>query len=73
MIKAKLAFQGNGAQSLGQSIKPDNLSDMIMKADDEQLVFDLSFEKIGTLLATLDDLLMNLKIAEETLVFVEER
>jgi hypothetical protein len=73
MIKAKLAFQGKGAQSLGQSIKPDNLSDMIMKADDEQLVFDLSFEKIGTLLATLDDLLMNLKIAEETLVFVEER
>jgi hypothetical protein len=73
MIKAKLAFQGKGAQSLGQSIKPDNLSDMIMKADDEQLVFDLSFEKIGTLLATLDDLLMNLKIAEDTLVFVEER
>jgi hypothetical protein len=46
---------------------------MDMKAEGEHLKFEFSVQKIGTMLATLDDLLMNLKIAEETLVCGEER
>lgn len=73
MMMAKLTFQGKDAEALGRAIGPDNLSDMVMNAEGEHLRFEFSVQKIGTLLATLDDLLMNLKIAEETLVCAEER
>jgi hypothetical protein len=68
-----LTFQGGNAEVLGQAIGPDNLPEMVMKAEGENLRFDFKVQKIGTLLATLDDLLMNLRIAEETLVCGEER
>lgn len=73
MMEARLTFQGKDAEALGRAIAPDNLPDMVMKAEGERLMFEFSVKKIGTLLATLDDLLMNLKIAEETLVCAEER
>jgi hypothetical protein len=73
MIRSRLTFHGKDAETLGRAIGPDNLSEMAMKAEGESLRFDFSVQKIGTLLATLDDLLMNLKIAEETLVCGEER
>jgi hypothetical protein len=68
-----LTIQGENAEALGQAIGPDNLPEMVMKAEGENLRFDFKVQKIGTLLATLDDLLMNLRIAEETLVCGEER
>jgi hypothetical protein len=73
MMRARLTFQGKDAETLGRAIGPDNLSEMVMKAEGEHLKFEFSVQKIGTMLATLDDLLMNLKIAEETLVCGEER
>lgn len=73
MMEAKLTFQGKDAEALRRAIGPDNLPEMVMKAEGERLMFEFSVQKIGTLLATLDDLLMNLKIAEETLVCAEER
>jgi hypothetical protein len=73
MIAARLTFQGKDAGTLGRAIGPDNLHEMDMKAEGEHLKFEFSVQKIGTMLATLDDLLMNLKIAEETLVCGEER
>ena len=72
-MKAMLTFQGKDAGTLGRAIGPDNLPEMVMKAEGEHLEFEFSVRKIGTMLATLDDLLMNLKIAEETLVCGEER
>jgi hypothetical protein len=73
MIRAALTFQGKDAGTMGRAIGPDNLPEMVMKAEGENLRFEFSVQKIGTMLATLDDLLMNLKIAEETLVCGEER
>ena len=73
MIKAMLTFQGKDTETLGRAVGPDNLPAMVMKAEGEHLKFEFSVQKIGTMLATLDDLLMNLKIAEETLVCGEER
>ena len=72
MMRATLIFQGKDAEALGRAIGPDNLPEMVMKAEGEHLKFEFSVQKIGTMLATLDDLLMNLKIAEETLVCGEE-
>jgi hypothetical protein len=73
MMRARLTFQGKDTETLGRAIEPDNLPEMFMKAEGEHLSFEFSVQKIGTMLATLDDLLMNLKIAEETLVCGEER
>jgi hypothetical protein len=44
---------------------------LVIDADHFSLQF--STEKIGTLLSTVDDLLMNIKIAEETQSCTEER
>jgi hypothetical protein len=73
MMTAMLTFHGKDAEAIGRAIGPDNLPEMIMEAKGELLKFGFSVQKIGSMLATLDDLLMNLKIAEETLVCGEER
>lgn len=73
MIRALLTFQGKDAETIGRAISPDNLPEMVMKAEEEDLSFEFSVQKIGTMLATLDDLLMNLKVAEDTLICGEER
>jgi len=46
---------------------------MSLVADVDHLSLSFSNEKIGTLLSTVDDLLMNIKIAEETLTSSEDR
>ena len=73
MMRATLTFHRKDAEALGRAIGPDNLPEMVMKAEGESLNFEFSVQKIGTMLATLDDLLMNLKIAEEILVCGDER
>jgi hypothetical protein len=73
MMRAMLTIHGKDAEALGRAIGPDNLPEMAMKAERESLNFEFSVQKIGTMLATLDDLLMNLKIAEEILVCGDER
>ncbi|MHC1688913.1 MAG: KEOPS complex subunit Pcc1 [Methanothrix sp.] len=71
MISAKLIFRGKGAENAARSLEPDNLPNMQMQADDDRLCLQFSTEKIGTLLSTVDDILMNLKIAEETAASAE--
>lgn len=67
MISARLVFRGMVAADAARSLEPDNLPNMHMQAEDDRVCLQFSTEKIGTLLSTVDDLLMNLKIAEETL------
>jgi len=73
MISARLVFWGKGAGLVADAVEPDNLPNMIMEADADSLSFQFSTEKIGTLLSTVDDLLMNIKIAEETWTITEDR
>lgn len=73
MIRASLVFCGHGAEVVARSIEPDNLPNMSLDVDREHFYLSFSNEKIGTLLSTIDDLLMNIKIAEETLTSSEDR
>jgi len=73
VIGARLAFWGDKAMTVARSIEPDNLPNMHLQVTEDYLSLEFSTEKIGTLLSTIDDLLMNLKIAEETLLSLEER
>jgi hypothetical protein len=73
MIRARLDFCGKDAEQIAMAIEPDNLPNMHLQTKCERLRLEFSTEKIGTLLSTIDDLLMNIKIAEETLCGMEDR
>ena len=73
MIKASLTFWGKYAKTVARAVQPDNLPNMSLVLDADHLCLQFSTEKIGTLLSTVDDLLMNIKIAEETQSCTEER
>jgi len=73
MIQARLLFWGDAAQTVARAVEPDNLPNMTLLAKQGRLCLQFSTEKIGTLLSTVDDLLMNIKIAEETLACTEEK
>ncbi len=73
MIRARLVFRGREAETAAKAVKPDNLPNMILDVEADRLALQFSTEKIGTLLSTVDDLLMNIKIAEETVKITEER
>ncbi|MCP1391917.1 MAG: KEOPS complex subunit Pcc1 [Methanothrix sp.] len=67
MMRAKLLFEGEAAGDVARSLDPDNLPGMKVRAGDGVFEVEFSAEKVGTLLATADDLIMNVKIAEELL------
>jgi len=48
-----------------QALSPDNLRSMESEISNERVAVWFSSEKIGSLLATVDDFLMNVKIGEE--------
>lgn len=73
MIKARLTLCGQKAGMVASAIEPDNLPNMTLLAEGDRMLLEFSAEKIGTLLSTVDDLLMNIKIAEETQYCTEER
>ncbi|MCK9585555.1 MAG: KEOPS complex subunit Pcc1 [Methanothrix soehngenii] len=76
MIHARLvllAEAGEEMEMVGRSIEPDNLPNMNLLIDKRSLSLQFSIEKPGTLLTTMDDLLMNIKIAKETLSVAEDR
>jgi len=72
MMRARMVFSGEHAGDIARSLDPDNLPDMKLELserekEDREFRVEFSVEKIGTLLATADDLLMNIKIAEDVL------
>ena len=76
MIHARLVLLAEGGEDMekvGRSIEPDNLPNMSLQVDESCLSLQFSIQKPGTLLTTLDDLLMNIKIAKETLSVAEDR
>ncbi len=73
MTWARLTFWGKQAETVAKAVQPDNLPNMSLVIDADRLCLQFSTEKIGTLLSTVDDLLMNIKIAEETQSCAEER
>jgi len=70
-IKGKLTFKSERAEDLvniiAQTLAPDNVSGIktILKDDSATVIFD--GEKVGTILSSVDDYLMNAKIAYEIL------
>ena len=73
-IKGRLTFKGENAGELvniiAQSLAPDNVSEMETVVDENSVTVIFSADKIGTVLASVDDYLMNAKIASDMLGIV---
>lgn len=67
MIRARLRFEGEGAEAVARSLDPDNLSGMRVAVAEGAMEVEFSAERAGTILATADDLIMNAKIALDLL------
>jgi len=63
----------NIAEKVALSLKPDNLSNMETEIGDGKAVITIRTEKISSLIATVDDLLMNAKIAEDVICEIEDK
>jgi tRNA threonylcarbamoyladenosine modification (KEOPS) complex Pcc1 subunit len=68
-ITTTIEFKDEGAMQVAKrianSLAPDNLTNMHTEVSDESVSIHISTEKITSLIATVDDLLMNAKLAEE--------
>ncbi|HNR58684.1 MAG: hypothetical protein A4E51_00467 [Methanosaeta sp. PtaU1.Bin055] len=67
MIRARLKFEGEGAEAAASSLHPDNLPGMRVLVGEETFEVEFSAERAGTILGTADDLMMNMKIALDLL------
>ncbi|MEM2097312.1 KEOPS complex subunit Pcc1 [Methanothrix sp.] len=67
MISVRLIFSGSDAREISEALEPDNLPSMKVSLHDDEMTIELSAERIGTVLSTVDDLLMNIKVAEEAI------
>ncbi len=67
MMRVRLKFEGEMAKEVARSLDPDNLPGMKVEVGDREFEVEFAAEKVGTLLATADDLIMNIKIAEDLL------
>ncbi len=70
-IKGKLVFKGEDAGELAgiiaRSLAPDNVSGMETIVEDDSVTVIFKGDKVGTILASVDDYLMNAKIAGDIL------
>jgi hypothetical protein len=66
-LKLKSTHDPQIVQKIALSLAPDNLSHMSTEIFENEITIKFTTEKITTLIATMDDLLMNARIAEEIL------
>ena len=70
-IKGKLTLKSEKADELvniiAQSLAPDNVSGMKTIVDGDSVNVFFEGDKVGTILASVDDYLMNAKIASDML------
>jgi len=71
-IKGKLTFKSDRADELvniiAQTLAPDNVPDMETRITEDCATVGFKGEKVGTVLSSVDDYLMNAKIAYDILL-----
>ena len=60
-----IAITCANASEVMRALAPDNLSNMKMESIGATLTIEVSAPRLGTLINTIDDLLMNAKIASD--------
>jgi hypothetical protein len=65
--KARLSIASCDAQLLARAINADNLAYVRTRYEDGFVVTDVEVDSVGSMLVTLDDILVNLKVANDVL------
>ncbi|MBU4220719.1 MAG: hypothetical protein KKD46_07840 [Euryarchaeota archaeon] len=75
-IKGKLTIKcentGEMAGIISRSLAPDNVSGIKTEIDKDSVKISFSADKIGTMLSSVDDYLMNAKIASDMITRVKK-
>jgi tRNA threonylcarbamoyladenosine modification (KEOPS) complex Pcc1 subunit len=68
-IETTIEFKDEGAMNVAKrivnSLAPDNMTNMHTEIKEDSVCIHITTEKITSLIATVDDLMMNAKLAEE--------
>ena len=64
-IKAKIEISGANADLVAIPLMQDNMANMKTEIKEKSVVTYFEAEKIGSLIATVDDYLMNAKVARD--------
>ena len=67
MITAIFVYEHQQALSIVEALRPDNTPEIKMKATGNKVEITVQTKKLRTLVASCDDLLSNLQIAQELL------
>ncbi len=70
MAHAVLSYDHPHAALLLESLRPDNTRDISMELRENRLIIRVASQSLRTLIATCDDLLVNLQVATEALAAV---
>jgi hypothetical protein len=65
--KARLVVEAENAGFLEQAIAADNKGFVEACIEDDRLIAIVETDSVGSMLSTMDDLLVNLKVADEIL------
>ena len=75
-IRGKIVMKSENAPEVAEmitrSIEPDNLKNITTEYGEKSVTTYFEAEKIGTLIATVDDYIMNARIADDILKAVEK-
>ncbi len=76
-IKGRLTFKGEDAGELAgiiaRSLAPDNVSGMETVVEDDSVTVIFKGDKVGTILASVDDYLLNATLTESILIDVAKK
>lgn len=72
-IRTTIKLKNALASEIVTVLDPDNMSNMVTHTFKDYSIIEFDTEKITTLIATMDDLLMNAKIAEEIIEKLNEK
>ena len=67
IIRARIKMNGGDACPVASALMPDNVSNIKteLKEKDGTAIIHLEASRIGTLIATIDDYLMNAQVAQD--------
>jgi predicted regulator of Ras-like GTPase activity (Roadblock/LC7/MglB family) len=72
-VSALITTVHTDARSVASSLAPDNLKGMTTTADGDRVTTVIHGTQIRSVIASVDDYLMNLAIADETTVLPQKR
>lgn len=69
-MRCVLLFEHEQSQLIADAVKPDNTSYMEMRVRRKTIITEITTRSLGSLIAAVDDYLVNLKVAKDMLEMI---